>query len=368
MGASLRWGAGGGATSAAPAGRTLLQSCSNTTLRPGGSGPFSPRSPQCQWPWEGTSTGGQRTRGSPRRAGQGSGPHLRRRDPTLGRCRARSPAPFPISLTSTSPGGSPDPEARLATKAAAPRPFEPHLRPAVCASSPAPRAPSGHAPTRAALTGRRLGPRRPRRPLLLRQLPAASRGARLKPLQRAKSRARRLRSLQHQFPSVVRAAPRKCHQRPFRSAPHFRPEPQSSAWRLERPPWRREPMLAGGRPGASCAAPSGGGDARTPFAERRLRRARFPGFRARPPFDPVTSFSEGRNAGPYKPCALKARGSASRGPPSTHPLAKPFRRKLTMSESWSHSSRASAPSSRHFPAGANWNWELLGTARLQHPH
>lgn len=33
--------------------------------------------------------------------------------------------------------------------------------------------------------------------------------------------------LSPQVPSLVRAARRKCHQRPFRSAPHFRPEPQS---------------------------------------------------------------------------------------------------------------------------------------------
>lgn len=31
------------------------------------------------------------------------------------------------------------------------------------------------------------------------------------------------------------------------------------------------------------------GRAHAPFAERGLQRARFPGFRARPPFDPATS-------------------------------------------------------------------------------
>lgn len=141
--------------------------------------------------------------------------------------------------------------------------LESSLRPAVRASSPAPRAPSGHAPTRAALTGRRFGPRRPRRPLSPQTTPSGEQRSAAGAPAAGQSRARRLRSLQHQFPSVVRAAPRKCHQRPFRSAPHFRPEPQSSACWLERPPWRREPMLPGRRPGANCAAPSGGGDART---------------------------------------------------------------------------------------------------------
>lgn len=116
VGAGLPNRAGGGAASAAPAGRTL-QSCSNTTLRPGSCGPFSPPSPRCQRPREGTSTGGQRTRGSPRRAGKGSGPRLRRRDPTLGRCRARSPAPLPSA--SQAPPREAAPTPRLAPQ---PRP------------------------------------------------------------------------------------------------------------------------------------------------------------------------------------------------------------------------------------------------------
>lgn len=144
----LRSGCGGRQARVPSVPRVGLRKVAPTQLRGlGGCGPFSPPSPPCRWPGEGTPTGGQRTRGSQRRAGEGSGPRLRRRDPKLGRRRARSPAPLPSNLTSTSPGGSPDPEARPATKAAAPRPSVPHLRPAVRASSPAPRAPSGHAPT-----------------------------------------------------------------------------------------------------------------------------------------------------------------------------------------------------------------------------
>lgn len=264
VGACLRYRAGGGAASAAPVGRAP-QSCSNTTLRPEGLRSLQPAAHSVPAAGGGhldrraedarvTAAGG--------RAGEGSGPRLRRRDPKLGRRRACSPGPAPLRLASTSPGHSPDPEAHPATKAAAPHSFVPHLRPAVRASSPAPRAPSGHAPTRAALTGRRFGPPRPRGPPSPQTTPSGEQRSAAGAPAAGQSRARRLRSHQHQFPSVVRAAPRKCHQRPFRSAPHFRPEPQSSACWLERPPWRREPMLPGRRPGASCAAPSGGGDAR----------------------------------------------------------------------------------------------------------
>lgn len=278
-------------------------------------------------PGEGTPTGGQRTRGSPRRAGEGSGPRLRRRDPHARTPQSPQPGPAPLQPHEHLPGrqprlrGSPRHQGRgPAPLRASPAPRRPRL----LAGPARPVGARAHPGRR--LTGRRLGPRRPRRPLLLRLLPAASRGARLEPLRRGREELAASAASNTKFPSVVRAAPRKCHQRPFRSAPHFRPEPQSSACRLERPPRRREPRQAGGRPGASGAAPSGGGGAqvraRTPSAERGLPRSCFPGFRARarPPFNPVTLVAEGRDAGPCKPRALKARGSASRGLPDTHPL------------------------------------------------
>lgn len=58
-------------------------------------------------------------------------------------------------------------------------------------------------------------------------------------------------------------------------------------------------------------------------------------------------------AGPANPVPWKHGAPLPVGCPVLTPLAKPFRRKLTMSESWSRSSSVSAPSSRHFPAGAN---------------
>lgn len=118
--------------------------------------------------------------------------------------------------------------------------------------------------------------------------------------------------------------------------------------------------MTGGQPGASCAAPSGGGHTRARALRRaRLRSARFPGFRARPSLSQPPSSNVGlgrpsRQALQTKNRAfVKARGSASRVPPSTHPLAKPSRRKLTMSESWSHPKSVSSPCSCHSPAGAN---------------
>lgn len=260
---------------------------------------------------------------------------------------AAEPAARPRSPpTSRAPPREAAPTPRLAPP---PRP-RPRAPPCLTCAPPSapprrPRAPRrGTRPPRAALDGPQT---RPRRPLLLRRLPAASRGARLEPLQRGREELAASAASNTKFPSVVRAAPRKCHQRPFRSAPHFRPEPQSSACRLERPPRRREPKLAGGRPGASGAAPSGGGDAhartraRPPLSAGSSAPASRAFARARPPFDPVTSVSEGRDGGPGKARALKAWGSASRGLPSTHPLEKPFRRKLTMSDSWSHPSKVS---------------------------
>lgn len=78
------------------------------------------------------------------------------------------------------------------------------------------------------------------------QAPAASGELQSEP-RRGQRESRRLRGVHHhQVPALVRAARRKCHQRPFRSAPHFRPEPQSRRGRLERPHWRESPGAGAG--------------------------------------------------------------------------------------------------------------------------
>lgn len=95
------------------------------------------------------------------------------------------------------------------------------------------------------------------------QAPAASAELQSEP-RRGRRESRRLRRVQHHLvPALVRAARRKCHQRPFRSAPHFRPEPQSPRGRLERPLRRESPGAGAGSRRRARQRHLAGGSARS---------------------------------------------------------------------------------------------------------
>lgn len=125
------------------------------------------------------------------------------------------------------------------------------------------------------------------------QAPLASRESRSEARQGHK-KSRLLLRIHHQVPSLVRAARRKCHQRPFRSAPHFRPEPQSP----------RQPARAAAAAGASRdrsgraresqTAPSSGREFELLPMQRAGRAGTaFPGFfPALPPSDQAPPFQK----------------------------------------------------------------------------
>lgn len=223
--------------------------------------------------------------------------------PRSGAAEPPARAPLPVRLPGTQPRA---PEARPGSRGRSPPPRAPPCLTCAPPSVPPsrPRAPRrGTRPPRAAPTGRRLGPRRAPPP------PFSSDNSQQRAEERGRSpgggaewKARRLRSLQHRFPSVVRAAPRKCHQRPFRSAPHFRPEPQSSAHRARaaaaaagtRRDWRAagsEPRSATWRRGRAQVPSVSAGSSAVPA------RRGFPGLSCGPSFcsrdlHPETSVSE----------------------------------------------------------------------------
>lgn len=163
------------------------------------------------------------------------------------------------------------------------------------------------------------------------QAPAASREAQSEP-RRGQRESRRLRRLHHhQVPSLVRAARRKCHQRPFHSAPHFRPEPQSPRRLARAAATAGASRDRSGKPRENQTAPSGGSG---PALLRRLRSGRagtgFLGFfSALPPPDQSApfhkSFSEVRKASQYKPRTIPLKKDSSpfsvRGSVLTRPEA-----------------------------------------------
>lgn len=154
--------------------------------------------------------------------------------PGLRRALTRGPHAPPLRLTPTSPEKQPGSRGCTRSRAAALRsvPASPALR----GGSALPRrlrAPlrGTHGPPLCPGPGlsqpRSLGTRRPPSPSPPQHKPpTASRGWRLEPRWGCK-RTSPPPQPSHQIPSLVRAARRKCHQRPFRSAPHFRPEPPS---------------------------------------------------------------------------------------------------------------------------------------------
>ncbi|XP_038397737.1 serine/arginine repetitive matrix protein 1-like isoform X3 [Canis lupus familiaris] len=242
------------------------------------------------------------------------------------------------------------------SRAAAPRTFPPHLR-------------SGAALHLLARSARPVGARTDPPAAVTRaataaaassssaQAPAASRGL-------------------HQVPSLVRAARRKCHQRPFRSAPHFRPEPQSpprsaraAAAAAASRDWR-------GKPRESQTAPPGGrGRALLPLQSAGRAATSFPGFfpalhpSALGSSLPETSFPEGRKPVSASQGQCPKRRTALPCPydPQYSPFLKASRRKLVVSESLSGSSRESALFSPRFFADADssarGHWAALFSGR-----
>ncbi|XP_068418555.1 uncharacterized protein DKFZp434B061-like [Eschrichtius robustus] len=233
-----------------------------------------------------------------------------RHDPDAQTPQSNARGPHPSDSTRPLPGKQPGSRGSTGSRAATLRPFPPHLRSAaaphllarsarpVGAHTDPPRAGSLRAAATLNVTATAAFSSSA-------QAPAASRGLRSEP-HRGQSESHRLRSLHRQVPSLVRTARIKCHQRPFRSAPHFRPEPQS----LSRS--ARGAAAAGtsrdwsGRPRESQTAPSG-------WADPRSYSCRAPGVGAPASWAsfplslhllrqlPSRNFPEGRKASQYKP-------------------------------------------------------------------
>ncbi|XP_038526574.1 nascent polypeptide-associated complex subunit alpha, muscle-specific form-like isoform X1 [Canis lupus familiaris] len=283
------------------------------------------------------------------------GPSRPRHDPVTTPSRPRRRRAHPRAARSP-PRDAARSHGSTSSRAAAPRTFPPHLR-------------SGAALHLLARSARPVGARTDPPAAVTRaataaaassssaQAPAASRGL-------------------HQVPSLVRAARRKCHQRPFRSAPHFRPEPQSpprsaraAAAAAASRDWR-------GKPRESQTAPPGGrGRALLPLQSAGRAATSFPGFfpalhpSALGSSLPETSFPEGRKPVSASQGQCPKRRTALPCPydPQYSPFLKASRRKLVVSESLSGSSRESALFSPRFFADADssarGHWAALFSGR-----